>query len=709
MTLGCARNEVDSEELAGRLGAGGWSLTEDADTADVVVVNTCGFIESAKQDSINELLMHADGERKVVAVGCLAERYGDQLADSLTEADAVLGFDSYADIAARLDDVAAGRAVPVHAPRDRRTLLPVSPVQRPAASVDVALPGHAWLPTANVRNRLDDAPVAYLKLASGCDRRCTFCAIPSFRGSFVSRPPADVLAEAAWLASTGVRELVLVSENSTSYGKDLGDLRALESLLPQLAAVQGVERVRVSYLQPAEMRPDLVARIATTPGVAPYFDLSFQHSSPTVLRRMKRFGGTEPFLDLLRRARDLAPDLGARSNFIVGFPGETEDDVVELERFLTEARLDAVGVFRLLRRGRHRRRGLRRQDRPRRRGRARRPALHPGPRAVLAAGRGPRRHPCRGPRRGGRGRRGRRAGRPPGTGGRRRGAPARRRRAAPWSARHRVRRRLRGCGSVRRARGRPVVTPSDRSLGSTGMAETAQPAGAPADSPAAAARRGFGDPAAPADLRAAARAQLPRLTDDPIGDPPSQASAWNIANALTVLRLALVPVFVLVLFARGGHQDVWRVLAWAVFAVACITDSVDGDIARKRGLVTEFGKLADPIADKALVGAALIGLSLLGELPWWVTVVVLVREIGVTLLRFWVIRHGVIPASRGGKLKTLLQTVAIGLFVLPSWGWLHGVAWVVMVGAVVVAVATGVDYVARAVRLRRESHAARRR
>jgi CDP-diacylglycerol---glycerol-3-phosphate 3-phosphatidyltransferase len=202
----------------------------------------------------------------------------------------------------------------------------------------------------------------------------------------------------------------------------------------------------------------------------------------------------------------------------------------------------------------------------------------------------------------------------------------------------------------------------------------------------------------------AAKAALPRLTDDPIGDPPSQASAWNIANALTVFRLFLVPVFVVVLFARGGHGELWRFLAWVVFAVASITDRIDGDIARKRGLVTEFGKLADPIADKALIGAALIGLSVLNDLPWWVTIVMLIREIGVTGLRFWVIRHGVIPASRGGKVKTLLQAVATGLFVLiPIGGWLKPVAWTFMAAAIIVALATGVDYVSRAVRLRRES------
>ncbi|MDP9092773.1 MAG: 30S ribosomal protein S12 methylthiotransferase RimO [Actinomycetota bacterium] len=344
MTLGCARNEVDSEELAARLGAGGWHLT-DTDEAVVVMVNTCGFIDSAKRDSIDTLLAAADTGKKVVAVGCLAERYGAELASSLPEADAVLGFDSYPDIADRLDDVVAGRQVEAHRPLDRRTLLPISPANRPGVAAEIAVPGHAWLPKGRARKRLDDAPVAYLKLASGCDRRCTFCAIPTFRGAFVSRLPSEIQAEARWLADSGARELVLVSENSTSYGKDLGDLRALEKLLPELAAVEGIERIRVSYLQPAELRPSLLEVIASTAGVAPYFDLSFQHASESVLRRMKRFGSTESFLAILDQVRALAPDAGARSNVIVGFPGETEADLDELERFLTEARLDLVGVF----------------------------------------------------------------------------------------------------------------------------------------------------------------------------------------------------------------------------------------------------------------------------------------------------------------------------------------------------------------------------
>jgi CDP-diacylglycerol---glycerol-3-phosphate 3-phosphatidyltransferase len=183
----------------------------------------------------------------------------------------------------------------------------------------------------------------------------------------------------------------------------------------------------------------------------------------------------------------------------------------------------------------------------------------------------------------------------------------------------------------------------------------------------------------------------------------STASAWNVANALTLLRLVLVPVFLLALFQDEGDSAPWRVAAFVAFAVASMTDRIDGQLARRHNMVTAFGQVADPIADKALIGAALIGLSLLDELPWWVTVLVLVREVGVTALRLVVIRHGVLPASRGGKLKTLLQSVAIGLLVLPTEGWLNAAALGVMGVAVVVTVVTGVDYVVRAFRLRRGS------
>jgi CDP-diacylglycerol---glycerol-3-phosphate 3-phosphatidyltransferase len=193
---------------------------------------------------------------------------------------------------------------------------------------------------------------------------------------------------------------------------------------------------------------------------------------------------------------------------------------------------------------------------------------------------------------------------------------------------------------------------------------------------------------------------------DRIGDPVQQVSLWNIANELTMLRLLLVPVFAVVLFHGGGHLVGWRWAAWGVFAVASATDLLDGDLARRRGLVTTFGKVADPIADKALMGMALIGLSALGELPWWVTCLVLAREVGVTLLRFWVIRHGVIPASRGGKLKTLLQGVGIGLYVIPLSGAWRDASAVVLGAAVVVTLVTGADYVTKALTLRRTSERA---
>ncbi|MDO5503849.1 MAG: 30S ribosomal protein S12 methylthiotransferase RimO [Actinomycetia bacterium] len=369
VTLGCTRNEVDSEELAGRLADGGWQLVDSVEDADVAVVNTCGFIEQAKKDSIDVILEASEAKESgrtqaVVAVGCLAQRYGTELAAELPEADAVLGFDSYADMSAQLTAILEGERPAAPTPGDRRALLPLTPVQRQAASAEVAIPGHHVRHTPSgaeqpdlpeglapasgprvVRRRLEQRPWAPLKIASGCDRRCSFCAIPMFRGAFVSRLPDDVVTEAEWLGQHGARELFLVSENSTSYGKDLGDLGALDTLLPRLVAVDGVDWVRVSYLQPAEVRPGLLDAMAGTPGVAPWYDLSFQHASPAVLRRMRRFGGSAPFLELIDGIRSRSPLAGIRTNVIVGFPGETEADVVELTDFLRAARLDVVGVF----------------------------------------------------------------------------------------------------------------------------------------------------------------------------------------------------------------------------------------------------------------------------------------------------------------------------------------------------------------------------
>lgn len=325
VTLGCARNETDSEQLAGRLVADGLRLTDDPECADVVLVNTCGFIDAAKKDSIDTLLAIADVARprpdvKVVAVGCLAQRYGAELAASLPEIDAVLGFADYPNIGQRLADVLDEPAPPARL-KAKPTPLPIE------------------------RARLAMGPSAPLKIAEGCDRRCAFCAIPAIRGHYRSRPLDDIVSEACWLAEQGVREVMLVAENSSGYGKDRGDRDALPTLLRRLGEVPGLDWVRLSYLQPAEISPRLMDAMTLTPGVVPYFDLSFQHASGPLLKRMRRFGDAASFLGLLEQVRDRCPTAGVRTSAIVGFPGETDDDLAVLHEFLGQARADAIGVF----------------------------------------------------------------------------------------------------------------------------------------------------------------------------------------------------------------------------------------------------------------------------------------------------------------------------------------------------------------------------
>ena len=349
VTLGCARNETDSEELAGRLAADGWQLVTNPADAEIAVINTCGFIESAKKDSIDALIqahsLKANGVTKaVVAVGCMAERYGTELAQEMSETDAILSFDDYKDISERLNTIIEGGKIKTHVPKDRRTLLPIAPVDR-AASRDIAK-GKDLNPLGTVlRKRLDNAPIAPLKIASGCDRRCSFCAIPYFRGSFISRKPAEIIEEAKWLADNGVTELYLVSENTTSFGKDFGDLKMMEKMLPELSKIDAIKRIRLSYLQPAEVRPTLLQAMISVDKVVPYFDLSFQHANGDLLRSMRRFGDGEKFLHLISQIRALSPTAGIRSNFIVGFPGESDAAFMDLIEFLSEAQLDAIGVF----------------------------------------------------------------------------------------------------------------------------------------------------------------------------------------------------------------------------------------------------------------------------------------------------------------------------------------------------------------------------
>jgi len=306
-TLGCPKNQVDSDKLVGTLVADGMTPAQSPESADLVVVNTCAFIEDARQESIDAVLGLADRKAdhaRLVVTGCMAERYGDELADALPEADAVAGF-----------------GVPVTLGRKR------------------AIPSFDLL---NLPRPAPTAPWAYVKVAEGCDKACGFCAIPSFRGPQRSRSIDQVLGEVDHLAGHGVREVVLVAQDLASYGRDQGV--GERSIVPLLSSVaQRVERVRLLYLYPSDLTDGLVEAIVAT-GV-PYFDLSLQHVSKPLVRRMRRWGDGERFLRRIAEIRAAAPQAAFRSNFIVGYPGETEDDHDQLLAFVEEAQVDWCGFF----------------------------------------------------------------------------------------------------------------------------------------------------------------------------------------------------------------------------------------------------------------------------------------------------------------------------------------------------------------------------
>jgi ribosomal protein S12 methylthiotransferase len=334
VTLGCPKNAVDSDKIAAALGADGCEATDDVTAADLVVVNTCAFIEDARRESIDTVLALADARRpgaRLVVTGCLAERYGNELADALPEADAVVGFDgagtigAYADADAEVGaDVAfLGRRGTGPSPRGVRDLLEL-PRAAPAA------------------------PWAYLKVAEGCDRACAFCAIPSFRGKQRSRTPDSIVREARDLVIGGAAELVLVAQDLAWYGRDAGEAGALPPLLRRLdteLASEGLGRVRLLYLYPSEVKDPLVATMLELPTVVPYFDLSLQHAARGLLKRMARWGSGDRFLAAIEDIRDREPDATFRSSFIVGFPGETEADHDALLAFLDDAQLDWAGFF----------------------------------------------------------------------------------------------------------------------------------------------------------------------------------------------------------------------------------------------------------------------------------------------------------------------------------------------------------------------------
>jgi ribosomal protein S12 methylthiotransferase len=322
-TLGCAKNQVDSEKVIAMLADAGYGWAESPETADVVLVNTCAFIEEARAESVEVILemerRRRRGSRSVV-IGCMAQRFGAEVESALPEVDAVVGIDRYGELAGIIAGLTDWH--------------PVNLRRRPA--MDIL---HA------TGRPVTGLPYAYLKVAEGCDKPCTFCAIPAIRGKQRSRRPTEIRAETEGLAASGVSEVILVAQDLAAYGRDISAPGGLPELVDFIADVDGLRRIRLLYLHPREIRPPLLERMTGNPVIAPYFDLSLQHASKRLLRGMKRPGDGARHLALIDSIRRLDSRAALRSSFIVGFPGETDDDAAELEDFLAEARLDWAGFF----------------------------------------------------------------------------------------------------------------------------------------------------------------------------------------------------------------------------------------------------------------------------------------------------------------------------------------------------------------------------
>jgi len=325
ISLGCAKNLVDTEVMAAKLAAANWALTSDEEIADTIVVNTCAFIDPAKAESTEAILEVASRKRddqQLIVAGCLAQRFGEQLQTLVPEIDGVIGTGAYAGIVELLEDVRAG-ARPVRLHLD-------------------AQPEHDFLP------RLITTPraTAYLKIAEGCDHPCTFCIIPQLRGKFRSRSEESVLKEAAALVQGGAKELILIAQDTSMWGRDRGHRRGgLAQLLERLQAIEGLEWIRLLYLYPATVDHELINAIASLPKVCKYIDMPLQHVHPEVLRAMRRPSNGERYLELVESFRARIPEVTMRSTFIVGFPGEREEHVEYLAQWIERAQLDRVGFF----------------------------------------------------------------------------------------------------------------------------------------------------------------------------------------------------------------------------------------------------------------------------------------------------------------------------------------------------------------------------
>jgi ribosomal protein S12 methylthiotransferase len=330
VSLGCPKNLVDSEVMMGLLARQGYELTTDSQAADVLVVNTCGFIDSARQESVDTILEMAQLKQsgklqRLIVAGCLVERYREELQREIPDIDACIGVNQLKEIESLVE------------PNGRRTL--------PVYSDGTAAPELFLYDETTPRLRATAPYTSYVKIAEGCDHTCAFCIIPRLRGVFRSRSPESILNEVEMLAAQGVKEFVLISQDTTTYGSDLGLKDGLARLVDSIASVPGVEWVRFLYCYPTAITDDLLRVMASRPNVCKYFDIPLQHASRRILQRMRRGGNREAYSALIQRIRRFVPGVAVRTTFIVGFPGERDEDFEELMDFVREVQFDRVGVF----------------------------------------------------------------------------------------------------------------------------------------------------------------------------------------------------------------------------------------------------------------------------------------------------------------------------------------------------------------------------
>jgi ribosomal protein S12 methylthiotransferase len=344
ISLGCSKNLVDTEVMLGHLDRAGCVFVQDATDADVLIVNTCGFIDAAREESVQTILdaakLKSSGRlKRLVVAGCMVQRYRDELTRELAgDVDAFIGLDQ---LGAIVEATQAGRPLPVAA-RSDLPILGQAPIGSPKPSGRLS----RYLYDATTPRKLATPPwTAFVKIAEGCDHTCSFCAIPSFRGAFRSRSADDVVAEATALARRGVKELNLIAQDSSHFGRDRGDTAGLAGLLARLDAVNDLRWLRVHYLYPNTVTDRLIDTMARCTRVVKYVDMPLQHADPGTLKRMRRGGSAESHLELLERFRAAMPDAALRSTFIVGFPGETEREFEALAGFVQAARFDHLGVF----------------------------------------------------------------------------------------------------------------------------------------------------------------------------------------------------------------------------------------------------------------------------------------------------------------------------------------------------------------------------